>query len=678
MNHTNTRYQYFNRDISWLSFNYRVLQESEDELLPIYERIKFLSIHASNLEEFYKVRVIEYRNASPQKSEEILTSINREAIRQQQEASRIFNEQLLPTLSQHNIILYKDGRIEDFHQQYVQDFFEEEIYPFLQPVMIMKDEIRMFLRDNRLYTVIRLIKDGQFHYAIMKVPFAKVPRFVTLPSYHGKHYIIFIDDIITANLSGIFPGFQVDCSYSIKISRDADIFIEEENSEQLVNDIIQKVKKRKIGKMSRFVYDRDMPLDMLSYLCDTFNLQESDLIPGGKHLNLEDLIKLPNPVGESLSFTPPQALHIPALDQSKSLLDYIYDTDILLNYPYQSFDYFLRFLKEATFDPEVEEIKLTQYRVAENSEVIDALILAVKNGKQVTVFVEIKARFDEENNWYTAELMKQAGIHIVYSLSKLKVHAKLALVIKRRSAKNKNIAYLSTGNFNEKTARTYADMGLFTADKSITEDASLLFTFLEQKVENPVFKRLLISQFNMVPELINKIEREIQHARTGHAAHIILKMNGIQDERMINALYRASEAGVTVNLIIRGICCVIPQQPFSQNIKITRIVDTFLEHARVWYFNNNGDEDIYIASADWLKRNLNRRIESATPILSPRLKQEVKEILQLQLSGNVKACWVDDQLQNRRKSDTPSTTHTRAQEAMYQRLRNVWSLTGKT
>ena len=663
-----TGYKYFNRDISWLSFNYRVLQEAEDRTLPIYERIKFLSIHASNLEEFYKVRVAEYRNNAPGKNEEILSLINKEAIRQQRETSRIFNEQLLPALAENNIILYQDHLIESFHRQFVRNFFEEEIFPYLQPVIIMKGDMRMFLRDNRLYTAIRMIKEGRFYYAIMKIPYAKVPRFVVLPSHNGKYYIMFIDDIISANLPEMFPGFLVDGNYSIKISRDSDIFVEEANPEELVKDIMQKVKRRKIGKVSRFVYDRSMPQDMVVYLCETFGLKDEDLIPGGRHLNMEDLIKLPNPVGKSLTFTPPPAQHIPQLDKERSLLDYIGQTDILLNYPYQSFDYFLRFLKEAAFDQEVEEIKLTQYRVAENSEVIETLILAAQQKKRVTVFVEIKARFDEENNWHTSELMKHAGIHIVFSLPKLKVHAKLALIVKRKSFKNKNIAYLSTGNFNEKTAQTYADMGLFTANKEITNDSLQLFSFLEQKIKEPVFNRLLISQFNMLPELLNKIEREIQHAKAGRKTHIILKMNGIQDERMIDTLYRASEAGVQIDMIVRGICCVIPQQAFSKNIRITRIVDMYLEHARVWYFFNAGAEDIYISSADWLKRNLGKRIESAAPVLSPQLKQEVREILQLQLSGNVKACWVDDQLRNIRKSEDSSQALVRTQEAMYQRF----------
>lgn len=661
-------YRYFNREMSWLSFNYRVLLEAADERLPIYERIKFLSIHASNLEEFYKVRVAEYRNDLTPENEEILMQINRESIRQQQVASKIFREGLLPELRKNSIILYKDKEIKEVHKEFARHFFEEEIFPFLQPVMIMKDEVRMFLRDNRLYSVIRLLKNGIFHYAIMKIPYAKVPRFVSLPSYKGYYYLMFIDDIITANLPLVFPGFEIDCCHSIKISRDVDIFVEE-NREDFVQDIIQKIKRRKLGRLSRFVYDREMPQDMLEYLCETFSLTEDDLVPGGKHLNIEDLIKLPNPTGKLLTATPPLPLHMKELDEAPSLFSVIEQKDILLNYPYQSFDYFIRFIKEAALDPKVKEIKLTQYRVADKSEVIEALLIAAEQGKRVTVFVEMKARFDEENNWYTSELMKRAGIHIVYSLPKLKVHAKIALIVKEEAEKQ-NIAYVSTGNFNEDTARLYADLGLFTATKEITEEVARVFLFLEQKEPAPVFQHLLVSQFNMLPELTEKIEREIQAAQAGKPAKIILKMNGIQDERMIDALYRASEAGVCVELIVRGICCVIPDQAFSRNIHITRLVGMFLEHARIWYFYNEGKEEVYIASADWLKRNLNRRIEVASPILSPKIKQQIIDMLHLQLQDNVTACRIDGFLQNIPKERSMGEPEIRAQSEMFVFLEN--------
>ncbi len=674
------KYRYFNRDISWLSFNYRVLLEAEDQSLPVFERIKFLAIHASNLEEFYKIRVAEHRAAifgnkfhsmetGFETTEELLIQINQEAIRQQDEASRIFNQLLIPELANKNIILYKDQHTEPFHREFIRHFFEEEIFPFLQPVMIAKDEIRMFLRDNRLYTFVRLIKNGRYFYSIIKVPYSKVSRFITLPPYNGNYYMMFVEDIIAANLESIFPGFMIDQSFSIKISRDADIFVEEDNPELLAQDIIKKVKKRKLGDLSRFVYDREMPQEILDYLCDTFGFHADDLVPGGKHLNLEDLIKLPNPVGSSLTVIPPIPLRIKELDNARSFLSAIYHKDILLYYPYQSFDYLLRFLKEAAFHPEVEEIKLTQYRVAENSAVIDNLILAAKHGKKVTVFVELKARFDEENNWHTAELMKQVGIRIIYSLPKLKVHAKLALIKKRKFLRNKDLAYLSTGNFNEKTAELYADMGLFTANKDITQEIAQVFNFLEQQIE-PNFRHLLVSQFNMVPSLISMIDREIQHVNAGKRGYIILKMNGIQDERMIGELYKASEAGVEIDLIIRGVCCAIPNQPFSKNIRITRIVDMFLEHSRIWYFYNSGEEQVYLSSADWLKRNLNRRVEAAFPLLSVQLKQEVISILHLQLSDNVKACWVDEELRNVRKTQETDSAPIRSQKEVFAKIEN--------
>ncbi len=651
------QHKYFNRDLSWLSFNYRVLLEAEDESLPIYERIKFLSIHASNLEEFYKVRVSEYWGTILKKSfsegnaedaEEILKQINAEAARQQTESIRILENQLIPELRKNNIILYQDEKIEPFHQPFINEYFDEEIFPYLEPVMLMKDQIRTFIRDHRIYFLIRMVKDGYFHYASMKIPFQKVPRFIQLPDYNGYHYIIFVDDIILANLQNMFPGFMIESVHAIRISRDADIYIEENKISDIAETIIQKVKKRKIGDLNRFVYDSKMPPDMLDYVCDVFNIRKEELIIGGKYMSLEDLINLPNPVSKELTSQPLAPLTIPAFEKREKMLTTIQKQDVLLHAPYQSFDYFIRFMEEAAFDPEVKEIKVTQYRVAEKSSVIKALIQAAQRGKKVTVFVELKARFDEENNWNNAEFMKLAGVRIIYSLPGLKVHAKIALVIKNKADA---FAYLSTGNFNEKTARIYSDLGLFTANKSILKDVRQVFDVLEENKTQNNFLHMLVAQFNLLPTLKLMIEREIEHVKSGKKGYIILKMNGIQDEAMISELYKASEAGVEIDLIIRGICCVIPDQPYSRNIRITRIVDMFLEHSRIWYFYNDGQQDLYLTSADWLKRNLHRRIETAFPILDPVIKQDIIHLLGIQLQDNVKACRIDENLNNVKKTN---------------------------
>ena len=683
------RYHYFKRDISWLSFNYRVLLEAEDTSLPIYERIKFLSIYSSNLEEFYEIRVAEHRavvmkkrfsDESCAEAEAVLLAITDEVNRQQRAYYRIFSEQILPELNRQNIYLYQSETVEPFHQEFVCRYFNEEVFPFLSPVMIQRDEIRTFIRDRRLYLIVRMTKrgkrsDGVFHYALMKIPFSKVPRFIELPDHEGRHYLMFIDDMIRANLQSVFPGYEIESCYSIKISRDADIYLDHEEKGSLVADIKEKVKKRKIGALSRFMYDQAMPEDFLRDICAAFGVADEDLVRGGRYHNLQDLSKLPNPVGKSLEQQPLAPMRVPFLDGMGSMFKAVKRRDVLLHFPYESFDYLIRFLMEAAFDPTVEEIKITQYRVAENSAVVNTLVSAAQNGKRVTVFVELKARFDEENNLSTAERMRQAGIRIIYSIPGLKVHAKVALILRKEKAdgaRRRDLVYLSTGNFNEKTAKIYSDMALLTANEALVRDVDTLFALLEGRQPEPIFTHLLVARHNMVPELRTMIQREIDHVAAGRKGYILLKMNGLHDPGMIDELYRASEAGVRIDLIVRGICCLMPDQPYSANIEVTRIVDMFLEHSRIWYFYNDGAEDLFLTSADWMKRNLNRRIETAFPILDPDIKREIIDILQIQLRDNVKACRLDGELRNRFKRDT-NPVKVRAQMAIraYLEARNA-------
>ena len=675
-------YTYFNRDISWLSFNYRVLLESEDTNLPIYERIKFLSIHASNLEEFYEVRVAEHRNMVMQKTgtpdelfkaERCLEAINAEVTRQQQEFFRIFQTRILPELERQNVIIYMNDEPKPEHRKFIKTYFSEEIFPFLQPVMLLKDDIRFFIRDKRLYQIVQLrkITTGERFYAIIKTPYEKIPRFIELPHIGKKHYYMFAEDVISANLPDIFTGYTVEGCYNIKVSRNADIIIDDQSQNNLLETIKKKIRKRKIGELSRFVYDRQMSAECLQYLREMFHIQKKDLIPDNRYLNLEDLIKLPNPIGEKLKAKTLVPIRIPELDKSYWLFPVIRKKDIFLHYPYHTFHYFIRFLMEASTNPDVEEIMITQYRVAEDSEIINNLINAAKNGKKVTVFVELKARFDEANNLITSQLMKDAGIHIIYSIPGLKVHAKVALVIEKKQAKDMlqhSYAYLSTGNFNEKTAKLYSDMGIFTSNKKITSEIRKLFEVLETRNTEAKFNKIWVAQFNMIPNLKEKIHREMKNAQKGEKAHIILKMNGLQDSAMIDELYRASEAGVEIDLIVRGILCLVPGQPYSKNIHVTRIVDMFLEHSRIWYFHNSGKEDVFISSADWMKRNLYRRIETAFPVLDTKIKQTIIKILNIQLNDNVKACFVNDRLQNVFKKRNEKENIVHAQHDIYKLL----------
>lgn len=684
-----TARKYFKRDISWLSFNYRVLLEAEDDTLPIYERIKFLSIYSSNLEEFYEIRVAEHRGVIMKKNfteesgaeaEEVLAEITEEVNRQQREYYRIFSK-VLQELNRQDIYLYQNSCPEPFHEAFVQNFFNEEVFPFLSPVMIQAGDIRTFIRDRRLYLVIRMVKKSkrleeldyvpEYHYALMKIPYSKVPRFIELPTHEGKHYIMFIDDIIRANLANVFPGYVVESSYSIKISRDADIYLEDEKGGNILEKIRKKVKKRKIGALSRFMYDSNMPADFLQFICQAFGITADDLVQGGRYNNLQDLAKLPNPKGKELEQTIPSPMRVPFLDETGSVFKAVKKRDILLHFPYQSFDYLIRFLMEAAFDPKVDEIKITQYRVAENSAVINTLISAAQNGKKVTVFVELKARFDEENNMSTAERMEQAGIRIIYSIPGLKVHAKVAVILRKDSedgSKRRDFAYLSTGNFNEKTARIYSDMALLTSNADLIKDINKVFAVLEGRLHEPTFHHLLVARFNMVPELTRMIHREIEHVKAGRKGRIILKMNGLHDQNMIDELYYASENGVEIDLIVRGICCLVPNQSYSANIRVTRLVDMFLEHSRIWYFYNDGQEDLFLTSADWMRRNLNRRIETAFPIWDPEIKQRILDILNIQLRDNVKACSLDEQLVNHFKRDN-NPVKVRAQLAIYEYLK---------
>lgn len=679
-------YKYFKRDISWLSFNYRVLLEAANESLPIYERINFVSIYSSNLEEFYRVRVADYRaiaygnkegDDSREEAKQIIQEITEEVNKQMEDRIRIYEQAILPELKRNHVLFYQTKQeVNPIHFPFIHQYFDDEIFPYLQPVPVKKGIIHTFLRDNRLYMAVRARKlgdwDAPFEYFTFKLPYSKVPRFIELPQQGDFYYIMYMEDIIKMNIHKIFPGYDVDSRYCFKISRDADIFIDDVISSKInmEKELKKKVKRRKIGAICRFVYDRKMSDDFLQFLIDAFDIDANELVPGDKHLNLEDLRYLPNPNKALQVNEKPQPMKLNFLNEKESMFHYVRRKDLLLHYPYHSFSHFIHFLYEAVHDPQCAEIMITQYRVAENSAVINTLIAAAQNGKKVTVFVELKARFDEENNLATAEMMKAAGIHIIYSIPGLKVHAKVVLILRRNKNAQITTSYgcISTGNFNEQTANVYADTSLFTCKPSIIQDLKLLFAKLQGEQVEPVFKRLLVAQFNLIPQLKRLIHHEIALAKAGKKGRIILKMNALQDTSMINELYRASEAGVEIDLLIRGICCLIPNQPYSRNIRITRIVDSFLEHARIWYFGNNGQPKIFLGSPDWMRRNLYRRIEAVTPITDPDLKQELIDMLTIQLQDNSRACWVDENLKNIFKYQ-PGISPSRPQYVFYDYLK---------
>ncbi len=685
------KYEYINRDISWLSFNFRVLQEAMDKSLPLYERIKFLAIYSNNTEEFYQVRVSYYKHMLRHEIEfpkdhfrevdpaGIIRQINEIVTNQQSIFHLIFEQEILPELRQNNIIVVDEkDKLSPKQLKYIKDIFYSDLITSIQPILLVKGKVRPFLKTGHPYMAIEMVshenrgKERRERYAIIKVPTDhNFPRFVGLPGEGDKHYIMFLEDVIMRHMDAIFPGYKVLNSYSLKLTRDADMEYDDYEGDDLIDAIDRIRSVRSVGLPNRFQYDRKMPVKLQEYLRSSFRISRNLLVMGGSRHNFRDFFGFPNPLYPELEIENLPPIPIPSLsNQKKPIAAMISKMDYLLSVPYQPFEHYLRFLREAAADPTVIEIKTTQYRVSDHSVVVNSLIDAAENGKKVTVFVELKARFDEEANLKWATEMTKAGIQIIYSIPKLKVHAKIALVIRNKGSKHGDQAYLGTGNFNEKTARIYGDHGLLTANPEVLKDVKNLYKYLENQNYKPRFKHILVPVFNMIPEFLKLIEREIEISRKGGVGYILLKMNGLQDGEMVDALYRASEAGVKIDLIIRGVCTLKPGKKYSKNIRVIRIVDRFLEHARIFVFLNNGEHKIFMGSADWMKRNLRRRVECIFPVYDPDAKKEILDILNIQLSDNVKACELDENHTNNRIS-TPGPK-IRSQIATYEYFRNKY------
>lgn len=684
---------YINREISWLDFNYRVLQEAKDKKNPLYERLKFLAIYSSNLDEFFRVRVANLRsllrlNKKTQKEldfnpDVILKKIHKIVFKQQEEYGKIFQEQIIPELKFNNIFLISDSDFTGSQLLFIKEYFNQNIIPHIQPVLLLKKRIIPFLRNRRLYLAIKLAskdvdlhntkrKRVQYKYAIVEIPSNHLPRFVKIPTEPGKTYIAFLDDIIRVNLDEIFTGYQIVCSYSIKLTRDAELYIDDEFSGNLLEKIKKSLKNRNIGAPSRFLYDSRMPKDFLKFLREALIIDKDDLIPGGRYHNLSDFFTFPNPGRRDLENIPLPFLRNKELDKYPDIFEAIDKKDFALHFPYHTYDYVLEFLNNAANDPDVISIYITQYRVAKNSEVVNALIKAVQKGKKVIAFVELKARFDEESNILWAEEMKSYGVKVYYSFPGIKVHSKIALVKKKSSGAIHNYCYLGTGNFNEKTAQLYSDMGLFTSDKRLTSEVEKVFLHLSGHPVKYKFKHLLVAQFNMRKLFTKMIDNEIKNAKAGKKAWMILKMNSLEDPKMINKLYEANNAGVKIDLIVRGICCLVPGiKGLSENIKAVSIVDRYLEHSRIFVFCNNNKTKVYAGSADWMKRNLSRRIEVCFPVYDESIKNEILDILKIQLKDNVKARLIDAKGQNKyRKSKANKKIQSQVETYYYLKKKN--------
>ena len=658
---------YIPRDISWLSFNARVLQEANDKSVTLKDRIRFLGIFSNNLDEFFRVRVatlkrmvelIEKKKSlnidiidSPQI---ILDEIQKVVLKQQSEFNRIWGN-INRELIKRKILIINDRKLNAIQKEFVRDYFDNVVRPYIIPLMIENLPDLPYLRDKSLYlAIVMRNKQNAYHekFSLIEIPSKSIGRFIILPSSPGTKSIILLEDIIKFNLPVIFSHFKFNQfdAHVFKITKDAEIDLDQEVGINFVEKISKGIKNRRKGKPVRFVYDKDMNAELLDFLIQKLHLtRKSSIIPGGHIHNFRHFMDFPDVLVEKQDRPKPFA-H-PAFKKNNQVSEVVLQKDILLHFPYHSFDPFIDMLREAAMDDDVISIKITAYRLASNSKVINALINAARNGKKVTVFLELKARFDEEANleWKTA--MEEEGVKVLVGIPNVKVHAKICIIQKRIENKLVQYGFISTGNLNEKTARIYADHCLLTASKPLLMEVNKVFTYLEtwQMGDKPIGKtrNLLISPINMRNTIIQLINNEVKFAKLGKPTKIIVKLNSLSDHLLIDHLYKALKAGVEVHLIIRGILTLKKEaEKLNAKLNAISIVDQYLEHARVMIFHNKGNEKVFISSADWMVRNLDHRIEVATPILDAHLKKELIDIINIQLKDNNKARILDEDLNN--------------------------------
>jgi polyphosphate kinase len=673
-----------NREISWLSFNDRVLQEAADKSVPLVERIRFLAIFSSNLDEFYRVRVATLNRLSSvnTKSKELLgfnpkktlNEIKNIVVQQENKFNHLYRDIILKELEQQKIFILNEQQLNVSRGLYVQNYFREKVLSTLVPVMIDKNEPFPELKDRAIYFFVRLVQNKNLEksrLALIEIPTAGANRFLELPETNKLKFITLIDDVIRYCLDEIFFIFKYDQieSYSIQLTRDAELNLDKHVSDKFIEALTKSLNKRSKGRPMRLLYDKDMPLDMVNYLVDKLDLNIDGLIPGNRYHNFKDFISFPNVGDASLEYSPLPSLPVNGLSIISSIFAQIAKRDYLINLPYQSFDYIIHFLREAAIDPKVKEISITLYRLAENSRVIHALINAAKNGKKVYCFLELKARFDERANIYWSNKLEEEGVIVNYGILDYKVHSKICLVKRQERGHIKYYSNLATGNFNEKTAKLYGDHSLFTANPEINAELVKLFEGLRTQTFYKGYTHLIVSPLESRQKLNSLINQEIKNAKAGKIAYIILKMNSLTDEEVIAKLYAANNAGVNIKLIIRGMCCLVPGvKGFSERIEVISIIDRFLEHARVWIFANSGKEKVYLTSADIMARNLDQRVEVGFPILDQEVKSEILKIIDIQLNDNTKAREINQQNNNRYRK-IKSKIPVRAQTDIYHYLK---------
>ncbi len=673
------------RELSWLSFNARVLQEAQDPEVPLIQRVRYLGIFSSNLDEFFRVRVAEVRRlisvskgSQRSQAKTLLENIQDRVVELQSDFEAIY-EQLMRELHRRKIFLINETQLDAGQMSFVESFFRSKVLPELEPIVLNDGQKIPILADESLYLAVELQTGDQHRYAVLEVPTAQLGRFIEIPKRQrrqGRVYIV-LDNIIRACLPEVFRGvFPIDraAAYCFKFSRDAELEIDAGINESLIEKMESSLKQRQRADAVRFVYDEDMPDRLLNYLRNRFGFGKYDsLIPGARYHNSKDFIDFPNPGHKYLEFKPLSTIRIPALDEQSSVFQTISEKDVLLYYPYHPFDYIVDVLKTAALDPDVSAIKICLYRVARNSRVVDALINAIGNGKRVMAVVELAARFDEQANITWAQRLTDAGVEVIFGIPGLKVHSKLFLIERNESGVLRYYSHVGTGNFNEKTARLYTDFALITANQDIGRDVAHVFEFLKYTYLRQEYKLLLVSPHNSRPGLISLIDREIRHAKDGYRASIILKCNNLVDRQLSMKLYEASQSGVEVRLIIRGMCSLLPGVPgVSENIEAISIVDRYLEHPRVYVFHNRGEPRYFIGSADLMTRNIDYRVEVLCPVLDEDHQATLQAILDQQWYDNVKARVLDAAQINALPQAAGKTSAIRSQESIHRYL-----LTGK-
>ncbi|MGY5255104.1 polyphosphate kinase 1 [Sphingobacterium spiritivorum] len=669
-----------NRELSWLQFNERVLQEAADDTVPLLERLRFLAIYSSNLSEFYSVRVaILHRMVENElknkkigfKPKKVLKQIQHSVLKLDKKFDYLFDQVLMKRLEEENINILEADDLRDDQREYLHTYFQEEILKYLIPIWV-NDQFFPNINGRSLHFIVKLSHNDHERISIIEMPKNVISRFHHVPNSTGQHEIILLDEIIMMFLEDIYTAVEFDeiSGYRFQITRDSELDLDVDRSDKFLEVLKKSLIDRQTGKVIRLEYDANMPPSLLSYLDNQLEVDDDGFIPMNRYMIFSDFINFPIGNRSDLAYEPVAALPVSGLDINRSLFKPIKKRDYLIHLPYQSYDYVLHFIRESAIDPTVEEINITLYRVANNSNIMNALIIAAKNGKRVNAFLEVKARFDEKANIYWLTKLEEAGVNVFLGNVNIKLHAKSCLVFRREGKRRVAYTYLSTGNFNEKTARIYCDIGLFTSNKLITRDLKRLFTGLKKSVYHDNYKSLITAPLAMRDIFYTKVDHLIKLSQQGIKVSLILKMNSLTDEDIIQRLYQANNAGVKINLIIRGMCCLIPgKEGFSEHIHVTSIVDRYLEHARVWIFDYGDTKEIYLSSADLMTRNLNRRVEIAFPIENKDLIAEVYDLIKIQLSDNTKARIIDAQQKNRYKR-SPVNASNRAQVDTYNYLKN--------